>query len=154
MKKRSAKLDIIGWREFAQLPALKIASIKVKVDTGARTSSLHVSQIKIFHRGAHEYAHFTIHPRQRSNEPAIRARAKVIEHRKVKSSNGHTSMRPVILTKLKIGQHEKIIELTLINRDLMGFRMLLGREALRGDFLVDSSGSYLLSKELKLRSEM
>ena len=146
MKKKV--LDIIGWREYAQLPQLEVEAIKVKVDTGARTSSLHVSEIKIYKRKNKEFAHFTIHPRQKSSKPEIEAKAEVIEHRKVKSSNGISSVRPVILTKLKIGEHVKVIEVTLVNRDMMGFRMLLGREAVRGRFVVDPGRSYVSAAEV------
>ena len=151
--KQKKKLSVLGWREFIELPELKVHSLKVKVDTGARTSSLHVSEIDLVERKGKEYAVFLIHPKQRSNKPEIKARAEVVEHRKVKSSNGHTSVRPVILTRMKIGSFVRDIEITLVNRDMMGFRMLLGREAIRGDFMVDVAHSYLLSKELKQRSE-
>lgn len=136
-----------------ELPELGVKFIKVKVDTGARTSSLHVSELKIIARNNKEYAHFLIHPKQKSAKPEIKARARVVEHRKVRSSTGHASVRPVILTKLKVGDHVRKIEVTLVNRDLMGFRMLLGREATRGDFMIDPGQSYMLSKELKKRSE-
>ncbi|MCO4754205.1 MAG: ATP-dependent zinc protease [Bacteriovoracaceae bacterium] len=153
MIKKKKIIDTMGWREYAQLPQLGVEAIKVKVDTGARTSSLHVSEIRYYRRGEKEFAHFVIHPRQKSSRPVIEAKAEVVEHRKVKSSNGIASVRPVILTKLKIGEHVKIIELTLVNRDMMGFRMLVGREAIRGEFLVDPGKSFLMSKELKRRSE-
>lgn len=144
MKEKKA-LKTLGWREFVALPEMGVEAVKVKVDTGARTSSIHVSEVKIVKRKGKEFAHFVVHPKQRSALPAIEAKAEVVEHRKVTSSTGHSSVRPVILTTFSIGGVSKKIELTLVNRDMMGFRMLLGREAIRGDFLVDPGKSYLLS---------
>lgn len=146
--KAKKRLEVIGWREFASLPDFGVEAIKVKIDTGARTSSIHVSEIKYTKRGKKEFAHFTVHPKQRSSLPAIEAKAEVIEHRKVTSSNGQASIRPVVLATLLIGDFQREIELTLVNRDMMGFRMLLGREAMRGSFLVDPGKSFLLSKDL------
>jgi len=74
---------------------------------------------------------FTIHPVQRQRNPVINTSAELIGERSVKSSNGDTTIRPVIKTKLKIGKRVFSIELTLVNRDLMGFRLLLGRSAMK-----------------------
>lgn len=126
------------------LPEFKVNSIKVKVDTGARTSSLHVSYIKKI-KGT-KTVEFIIHPDQDHSKPEIHASAVVIAERSIKSSNGESSVRPVIETALELGGKVFTVELTLVNRDLMGFRMLLGREAIRNRFLVHSGKSYLASK--------
>lgn len=149
--KTNKTLEIIGWREFVGLPEFGVEAIKVKVDTGARTSSIHVSEVRTYIRKGKEYAHFVIHPKQRSAFPAIETKAEIVEHRKVTSSNGHASVRPVIMATITIGAVEKEIELTLVNRDMMGFRMLLGREAIKGGFLVDPGKSFLLSKEIHVK---
>lgn len=143
----------IGWREFLSLPKLGVESVKAKIDTGARTSSLHVSEISFYKRKDKEFAHFTIHPKQKSALPAIEAKAEVVERRKITSSNGHASLRPVIVTEMVVGDQRRLIELTLVNRDMMGFRMLLGREALRGEYIVDPGRSYLQSRELQRKSQ-
>lgn len=132
----------LGWREWAQLPDLNVRAIKAKLDTGARTSALHAFSIETFQRDGIEMVRFDIHPVQRSSAESVRAEAAVLEHRKIKNSGGHQEVRPVILTTLRIGDGEWPIELTLTARDEMGFRMLLGREALRGRAIVDPGSSF------------
>ena len=138
----SQKLPVIGWREWVGLPQLGCKRIKVKVDTGARTSALHAFQIEEFKKGEETWIRFEIHPRQRLEEPVISTEAKLLEYRSVRSSSGKETNRPVIITKVRWRDKTWPIELTLANRDSMGFRMLLGREAIRGRMLVDSSGSF------------
>ena len=135
---------IIGWREWLELPELGVRQIKVKVDTGARTSALHVTDIKKIRVGRQEYVEFNIHPKQHSSKPVRRCRAHLIEERRVTSSTGTSSVRPVIETPIRLGDVEWMIEITLVNRDIMGFRMLLGRQAIRKGFLVHPGKSYLL----------
>ena len=137
----------LGWREWAKLPKLSTKKIKVKVDTGARTSALHAVNIKI--SGIkRKTVHFDFHPDQDGGK-LIHCKAPLIDTRKVKSSNGISSLRPVIELEIVIGAHKWLIEVTLVNRDIMGFRMLLGRQALKERFLVDPGKSFLLSKNLK-----
>jgi len=140
------QLPIIGWREWLALPALKVDRIKAKIDTGARTSSLHAFQVrKIVERGV-PHVEFCVHPVQHRRLPEIRCLAEIIDERSVTSSSGHKQRRFVIVTPVRIGEYEWPIELTLTNRDEMGFRMLLGREALRRRFLVDAGVSFVLSR--------
>jgi hypothetical protein len=133
---------IIGWREWLELPDLGIRRIKAKIDTGARSSSLHAFDVRPFERDGKQFVRFRVHPLQRDNRKTVEAEAEVLEYRKVKSSNGQTSRRPVILTTVEGLGEVWQIELTLANRDEMGFRMLLGREAVRGRFLVDAGRSF------------
>jgi hypothetical protein len=133
---------VIGWREWAALPQLGIAYIKPKIDTGARSSSLHVSKVEEFQRGDTTYVRFKVHPIQRRKDFGVETEAKVLEYRNVKSSSGQKTRRPVILTEIRILGQSWYIELTLADRDAMGFRMLLGREAVRGRFLVDAGKSF------------
>tara|TARA_Y100000590_G_scaffold291057_1_gene327686 strand:+ start:7301 stop:7744 length:444 start_codon:yes stop_codon:yes gene_type:complete len=146
--KKKEKLAI-GWRERIAIPELKIKEIKVKVDTGARTSALHVTDLEIIKKGRKTFVDFYVHPNQDSSRPRFRNLVEVECFKDVKSSNGVSSKRPVIKVDAKLGQVTKTIEVTLVNRDMMGFRMLLGRAALRGEFLVDSGKSYLLGKVKK-----
>ena len=143
------RLKTIGWREILALPGCDVKKIKVKVDTGAKTSALHVTGLKIEQKGQRRIAHFKVHPNQKSNKPVYSCSAPLIEKRKVKSSTGHESVRPVVRMKMKLGNEEWVSEVTLTNRDVMGFRMLLGREALKGRFLVDSGKSFLAKKKTK-----
>ncbi len=145
MKKKEKTLDIIGWREWVSFPELGIKKIKAKMDTGARTSALHVSHIRVV-KGSN-IVKFKIHPVQRRARPMIEASAVMISRREIKSSNGELSVRPVIKTKIKIGEKVFPIELSLVNRDLMGFRLLLGRSALKNNYIVDSGKSFLLLKK-------
>ena len=152
-KAQPVKLPIIGWREWVQLPQLGIAKIKAKIDTGARSSSLHAYDLKYEERDGKQWVRFKVHPRQRSSAGPVSAESEVLEFRKVRSSNGHVTKRPVIVTMVDILGELCESELTLANRDAMGFRMLLGREAIRGRLLVDSGASYLsgIPKRLKVK---
>jgi hypothetical protein len=142
---------IIGWREWVALPQLGILHIKPKIDTGARSSSLHVSEVEEFTRGDRAFVRFKVHPIQRNTDFGVQAEAEVLEYRNVRSSSGQKSLRPVILTEIRVLGQTWPIELTLANRDAMGFRMLLGREAIRGRFLVDAGKSYYGGKPLAKR---
>jgi hypothetical protein len=139
-------LLIVGWREWVALPDLRVPAIKTKVDTGAKTSSLHALDIEEFRKRGSAWLRFRVHPFQREEQLAVETEAELVEYRHVRSSNGHLTHRPVIVTTLQLlGEHWPI-ELTLTNRDEMGFRMLLGREALRGRVCVDPGHSYLSGK--------
>lgn len=134
---------IVGWREWIRLPALGIDRIKVKVDTGARTSALHAYALERTKRGRRELVRFRVHPAQRDTHEVVSCEAEVVDERLVRSSSGREQLRPVILTTAVVLGRAIDIELTLTGRDAMGFRMLLGRQAVRGRFLVDPGRSYV-----------
>ncbi|NJM57574.1 MAG: ATP-dependent zinc protease [Synechococcales cyanobacterium RU_4_20] len=134
---------MIGWREWVALPELKINRIKAKVDTGARSSALHAFNLKSFRRDGITLVRFDIHPLQRSKSNLITIVTELIDERYVRSSNGKKQLRPVIHTPVALGAQQWPIELTLTDRDAMGFRMLLGRQAIRKRFLIDPGRSYL-----------
>ncbi|QDV65281.1 ATP-dependent zinc protease family protein [Crateriforma conspicua] len=136
-------LFVCGWREWASLPQLNVPRIKVKIDTGARSSALHAFDLETFREQGKEFVRFAIHPHQHRDSQPIVATAPILEHRMIRSSNGEASERIVIRTALRLMGEEFPVDLTLANRDAMGFRMLVGREALRGRFLVDSNQSFL-----------
>ncbi len=140
------KLRTIGWREWVSLPALKVPRVKVKVDTGARSSSLHAIDVEQFERDGIAMVRFKVHPVQRSLKNAIATEAVLLEQRSIRSSSGESEVRPVIRTSVHLFGRTWNVDLTLTNRNEMGFRMLLGREAIRGRFLVDSANSYLARK--------
>jgi len=146
-------LPVIGWREWVGLPNLGIKKIKVKVDTGARSSSLHVFDTQMFERDGAQWARFKIHPLQRKSGNTVEAEAKILELRSVRSSNGKVAMRPVIVTNIELLGITWPIEVTLASRDEMGFRMLLGREAFRRRFLVDAGKSYFGGKPERKRKK-
>jgi hypothetical protein len=141
-RKKTPRLPVIGWREWVGLPELGIKTIKAKVDTGARSSSLHAFDPEHFERDGEKWVRFSIHPVQRTSEKLVAAEARVLEFRSVRSSSGRASLRPVVVTNVELLGVTWPVELTLANRDEMGFRMLLGREAFRKRFLVDAGTSY------------
>lgn len=145
-KKGNVLRPVIGWREWVELPDLGVKSIKAKIDTGARSSSLHAFDIKIYKQGEDQWARFQINPVQRKTGHPVTVDARILEFRSIRSSNGVSTMRPVIVTNIAFLGTTWPIELTLSNRDEMGFRMLLGREAVRGRFLVDAGRSFLGGK--------
>lgn len=140
--KKKDTLPTIGWREWVGLPDLGTEFIKAKIDTGARSSALHAFKPKFFLRNEEEWVNFKIHPHQRCARGELSVEARIFEYRIVRSSSGAASKRPVIMTTLRLLGQEWLIELTLANRDEMGFRLLLGREAFRGRFLVDAGKSF------------
>jgi hypothetical protein len=139
-------LPVIGWREWIDLPDLGINFIKAKIDTGARSSALHAIHIETFQQDNKEFVGFQVHPYQKNSQITVSTQAELLEWRQIKNSGGDAQWRPVILTYVQLGLQQWAIELTLTNRDVMGFRMLLGREAVRNRFLVNPGRSYLLSR--------
>jgi hypothetical protein len=135
-------LLIIGWREWIALPDLGIVRIKAKIDTGARSSSLHTYSIEPFQSDGRPYVRFKVHPIQRHDEFSVTCEAPVHDVRRVKSSSGEVSERFVIQTQLRWMGESWLADLTLFDRSEMGFRMLIGREAIRSRMLVDSGRSF------------
>ena len=140
-------LHVVGWREWVSLTDLGISRIKAKVDTGARTSALHAYDVHEYTDGHRTMVRFKVHPFQKNTHSVRFARAEVVDKRLIRDSGGRVTLRPVILTTVRVGDLNWVIELTLVNRDQMGFRMLLGRQALRGNLLVNPQKSYLLGKQ-------
>lgn len=145
MARSPRSIDTIGWREWVALPDLAVPAIKAKADTGARTSSLHAFGLGWFELAGEPWVRFEIHPHQRHRRGSTVVEAAVVGRRKVKSSTGHVEERPVIKTKVTLNERTWPIEITLTDRDDMGFRMLLGRAALRKKFVVDPGRSFLVS---------
>ncbi len=137
--------NIIGWREFVALPQLKVDRVKVKIDTGARSSAIHAFNIQELSQNGKRIIRFQVHPLQRDSHTIITTEAELLEYRKIRNSGGMAQFRPVIQTNIELGKQIWSIELSLTDRDVMGFRMLLGRQAVRERFLVDPGKSFLLS---------
>ncbi|WP_417512057.1 ATP-dependent zinc protease [Microbacterium sp.] len=134
---------LIGWREWVSLPDAGIDWIKAKIDTGARTSSLHAFDIVEFDREGEDWVRFRVNPWQDTDADATIVECPIHDRREVRSSSGHAQQRLVVLLAIRLVDHAIIAEVTLSNRDEMGFRMLIGREALRRGFIVDPARSFL-----------
>jgi len=139
-------MPVIGWREWVALPDFGIDAIKAKIDTGARTSAIHAFDIRPFTERGVPWVSFVLRPAQRHRNPSIQCAAPVVDERKIRSSNGEQERRHVIEVEARLGETVWLIELSLTNRDELGFRMLLGREAVRRHFLVDPDRSYLIDR--------
>ncbi len=137
---------ILGSEEWFSFPDLKIPTIKARVDSGAKTSALHAINISPFLKDGNNWVKFDINPIQKNLKTIIHCEAPLVDKRIVKSSSGFREQRYVIQTTLGIGNSSWPIEMTLTNRDSMGFRMLLGREAMSGRILVDPEQNYLLGQ--------
>ncbi len=125
------------------LPGLEVDWIKAKLDTGARSSAIHAFDIEEFQRDDRAWVRFSIQPWQRSDEDSVRVELPVHDERSVRSSTGHAQERYVVLMDIRLLGRTVTAEVTLSSRDRMGFRMLIGREALRQGFLIDARRSYL-----------
>lgn len=137
---------VIGNQEWCAFPELNIPAIKARVDSGAKTSSIHAFNIQAFVKDDLNWVSFEVHPLQRNDEILIRCECLSIDRRNVKSSSGTSEKRYVINTPISLGDQVWDIELTLTDRDAMGYRMLLGREAMNGRLIIDPSMQCLLGK--------
>ncbi|MEJ8285068.1 hypothetical protein ACVKXF_002877 [Curtobacterium sp. PvP017] len=145
-------LVVAGWREWAGLPDLGLPWIKVKLDTGARSSALHAFDLEEL---PGDRVRFSVHPWQDTDADAVTIECAVHDRRVIRSSTGHTQERIVVLTTITLAGRAVESEVTLSNRDQMGFRMLVGREALRQGFLVDPARSFMAGrapKEIRRRN--
>ncbi len=141
---------VAGSEEWVSLPDLGLPTIKVRVDSGAKTSALHAVNILPFQRNGESWVSFDVYPLQFDGKRVVHCEAPVVDRRVIKSSTGNRESRYVIRTILKLGQENWEIEVSLTDRDSMGYRMLLGREAMMGKILVDPESRFLfghLAKE-------
>ncbi|MEM9478196.1 MAG: RimK/LysX family protein [Verrucomicrobiota bacterium] len=132
----------IGWREWIALPDLGVEHLKVKIDTGARSSALHVENLQVETRDGIEWATFSVRPARADEDSPIPCEAEIIEYRTVTDSGGHKQQRPFIKTLARLGDVEWEILVSLTTRENMLFPMLLGRTAMAGVFQIDPSLSY------------
>jgi len=138
---------ILGWREWISLPDLGISGIKAKIDTGARSSSLHAIDIQTIAVDGEQWVEFKVQPLQHQTDAPLHCRAPIKDYRQVTDSGGHRSMRYVIETTINIGSEQFTAEVTLADRSQMMFRMLLGRTAMKNRYTVDPGRSYCASQK-------
>ncbi|GAA5105718.1 RimK/LysX family protein [Alloalcanivorax gelatiniphagus] len=137
---------VVGWREWVALPQADVPWVKAKIDTGARSSSIHAYDLEAYERDGEEWVRFSIHPWQRSDDDHVELTLPVLDRREVRSSNGQVEQRYAVALDVTLAGRTITTVMTLSNRDEMGFRMLIGREALERGFLVDASRSYVGGK--------
>jgi len=134
---------VVGWSEYVDFVDWGINDLKAKVDTGARTSALHVEDIQRINDNEVLF-HVVLHRRHMDRRVAVHA--EVVKWARVRSSTGVYKKRPFVRTRVRIGHVEKEIEISLVSREQMMFRMLLGRKALEKDFVVDVSKRAVISR--------
>ena len=137
---------IIGRNEICDLSEFGISDLEVRIDTGAKTSSLHVDNIKRYKKDGKPWIKFDIHPDIHNVDSIVECTSPLVDIRRVKSSNGTVEERYVIKTKITLAGKTWPAEITLTDRSDMTYLMLMGREAMGKKFLVDPSRSYILSK--------
>ncbi len=139
--------QMVGITELCDLPELEISGLHVRVDTGAKTSSLHVDNLQEFDKNKELWVSFDIHPDYHNVDKIVRREAKVKAIRSIKSSNAIKEHRYVIDTQITLGDDSWTIELTLTDRSGMTYLMLLGREAMQGRLIVDPELEYVLKAD-------
>jgi hypothetical protein len=142
----------VGWREWLALPELGIPCIKAKLDTGARSSSLHVERWELFERDGVRWVAFELRPGSRKGKRERRFEQPVLDTRAVTDSSGNRAVRPFIRALVRLGGASWPIEVNLTNRKSMLFPLLLGRTAMSGRYVVDPSRSYVLGRPEKVRA--
>lgn len=139
--------QIVGSVEVCALPDIGIDSIEARIDTGAKISSLHADNLEEFMRENEQWLRYEIHPNVHNVDDVVKCESKIIRKPQVKSSNGQSERRYLVKTTLILGKQQWEIDLTLTDRALMKYPMLLGREGMGDKVLVDPSVSFLLSKK-------
>ncbi len=134
---------LAGWREWVSLPDVGVDWIKAKLDTGARSSAIHAFDLEEFERDGARWVRYRVHPWQASDTDPVQVESPVLDTREIRSSSGHSEERLVVPMAVSLMGRTILAEMTLSRRDEMGFRMLVGREALRQGLVVDPARSYL-----------
>lgn len=141
---------VIGWAEYVDIPEWNITRMRAKMDTGARTSALHVENIR---EVGHGRVRFDVRLHRRHLDRRVTVEAPIRRRGRVRPSSGVSQTRIFVVAHVRIGHIEQEIELSLVDRERMIFRMLIGRSALSHRFLVDVGKRYLLSKPKKKKKK-
>lgn len=150
-RKAPEVLQTIGWREWVTLPNLKLGRIKAKVDTGARSSCLDAVQVEMTGPERNRLVKFVVLHEVDGKTQRLTCESPLIDQRWVRSSDGRREFRPVVRTEVRLFDESWLIEVTLTSRAVMGFRMLLGRQAIRKRFVVDPARSFVAEKAARLK---
>ncbi len=151
VESRARGLPLIGWNEYVDIPEWGIRGLRAKVDTGARSSALHVEHIE---RLPHGRVRFEVVLHREKRDRRVRVEARVVRQARVRSSNGEFSYRLFVRTRLRLGEVDEEVELSLVDRGRMIHRMLIGRTALDGRFLIDVGHRNLLTKPPKRKKKV
>ena len=135
----------LGWREWLALPGFGIDAIKAKLDTGARSSALHVETLETFHHEGVLQVRFVVRPRRRAAR-LVTCSAPVLDRRAVTDSGGRRGERWFIHAQIALAGQVFVTEINLTDRRAMLFPLLLGRSALDGRFRVDPALSYTVPR--------
>lgn len=141
---------MLGWREYVSLPEWRIPRVRAKIDTGARTSAIHVAAVERLDDGR---LRFEVVIRERPRRKSVWVEADPVREANVKPSSGRTQRRPVVCTRLQLGGVDTEVELSLVSRKGMLCRLLVGRTALQGRFVVDPERRYVASERRPRRGE-
>ena len=141
-EKKERKKRVVGWREHAALPDLKIKQVIAKIDTGANVASIDASEIKVVNKEGIKHVNFKVMKR---NNTVRKTSAPLAGYKRIKSSNGDVERRPYVKTTLLMDGISKTIELTLTDRGPMDYTMLIGKKALGRRWLVNPAISFLTS---------
>lgn len=128
---------VFGWQEWVELPGLGLPAVRAKIDTGAKSSSIHAFMIEPYGKAGRPRVRFGVHPIPDRPDITVYCNADLVDQREVTSSNGETELRYIIRTPIRISGQEWPIEISLTNRESMQYRMLVGRTALRDNIIVD-----------------
>ncbi len=144
IKSTRTSLTPLGWREWVFLPSYNDFKLKAKIDTGARTSSIHATNIQIYHKDNSEMVKFQIY----QSDSFLNIDTRLVSYKKIKSSFGQTETRPAVHMKIQIGKETWLTEITLAQRSKLTYPMLIGRNSLNKKHIVHSHRSYLAGSNL------
>ena len=137
------KIKIIGNAEWCALKELNLPAIRARIDSGAKTSSLQATDIKLFKKEEEDWVQFVVYPIQKDTKTKVECSAKLVDKRSIKSSFGKSEERLIIRSPITIGNDTFNIEISLASRSSMAYRMLLGREAISGRYLINTSEKHV-----------
>ncbi len=137
------KLKTIGSEEWCAFNELNIPAINARIDSGAKTSSIQADEIKVVKKNDEKWVRFIVYPIQGSHDVKVKCKAKLVSKRSIKSSQGISEKRYIIKSPVTLGEDTFEIELSLAKRKSMEFRMLLGREAMNGRYLINPAETHL-----------
>ena len=142
------KFSLDWLRQYVDLPEWGVRRLRAKVDTGARNSALHVENIREL---SHGRVHFEVVLHREKRDRRVSVETRIVRRGRVRSSTGHYETRLFVATRLRLGDVERRIEMSLVDRERMIFRMLLGRSALDGVFWIDPGHRHLLDPKPRIR---